>query len=103
MELNDGTVCQRYQDQIRRWHDSVDTAPMLTIIEPPDWDTSVPPATATLPELPSSDEFTMFGSRHIKQYYPEDFICAAVIRSLRRSVADSNSDSEQIIRTISCD
>ena len=32
----------------------------------------------------------MFGSRHIKQYYPEDFICAAVIRSLCRSVADSS-------------
>ena len=46
---------------------------------------------------------TMFGSRHIKQCYPDDFICAAVIRSLHRSVAGSNSDSEQIIRTISCD
>ena len=45
----------------------------------------------------------MFGNRHIKQYYAEDIICAAVIRSLRQSVADSNSDSEQIIRTISCD
>ena len=39
----------------------------------------------------------------LKHYYPEDFICAVVIRSLRRSVAGSNSDSEQIIRTISCD
>ena len=46
---------------------------------------------------------TMFGSRHIKQYYPDDFICAAVIRSLCRSVAGSSSDSEQTIRTISCD
>ena len=46
---------------------------------------------------------SMFGSRHIKHYYPEDFICAVVIRSLRRSVAGSNPDSEQIIRTISCD
>ena len=26
---------------------------------------------------------SMFGSRHIKHYYPEDFICAVVIRSLR--------------------
>ena len=45
----------------------------------------------------------MFGSRHIKHYYAEIIVCAAVIRSLRQSVADSNSDSEQIIRTISCD
>ena len=46
VELNDGTVCQRHQDQIRRWHDPVDTAHMPTIIEPvPDWDTSVPSVT----------------------------------------------------------
>ena len=32
----------------------------------------------------------MFGSRHIKQYYVEDFNCAAVIRSLRQSVAGSD-------------
>ena len=28
----------------------------------------------------------MFGSRHIKQYYPQDFICAAVIRSLHNQL-----------------
>ena len=38
---------------------------------------------------------TMFGSGHIKQYYPDDIICAAVIRSSHRSVAGSNT--EQII------
>ena len=54
VELNDGTVCQRHQ--IRRWYDPVDTAPMPTIVESPDQDTSVPPPTATLPELPNSDE-----------------------------------------------
>ena len=32
------------------------TAPVPTMVEPPDQDTSVPPATATLPELPRSDE-----------------------------------------------
>ena len=56
VELNDGTVCQSHQDQIRKWYDPVDTASMRTMVEPPDQDTSVPPATATLPELPSSDE-----------------------------------------------
>ena len=38
----------------------------------------------------------MFGNRHIKQYYVEDFICAAVIRSLRRSVSGSDFKIEQI-------
>ena len=56
VELNDGRACQRHQDQIRKCHDPVDTAPMPTIVEPPDQVTSVPPATATLSELTSSDE-----------------------------------------------
>ena len=30
---------------------------------------------------------TMFGSHHVRQCYVEDFICAAVIRSLRQSVS----------------
>ena len=30
--------------------------PLPTIVEPSGWDTSVPPATAALPELPSSNE-----------------------------------------------
>ena len=56
VELSDGTVCQRHQDQIRKRHDPVDTAPMPTMVEPPDQDTSVPSATVTLPEQPRSDE-----------------------------------------------
>ena len=56
VELNDGTVCQKHQDQTRKRHDPVDRAPTPTMVEPPDQDTLVPPATATLPELPSSDE-----------------------------------------------
>ena len=54
VELNDGTVCQTHQDQIHRRHDPVDTASMPTMVEPPDLDTSVPPATATFPEMPNS-------------------------------------------------
>ena len=54
VKLNDGTVCQTHQDQICRQHDSVDTAPMPTMVEPPNLDTSVPPATATFPEIPNS-------------------------------------------------
>ena len=50
-----------------------------------------------------SNLYNMFGSRHIKHYYIEDSICAAVIRSLRRSVAGSDYDTEQIIQTVSCD
>ena len=57
VELSNGTVCQRHQDQIRKRHDPVDTAPMPTMVEPPDQDTSVPSsATVTLPEQPRSDE-----------------------------------------------
>ena len=56
VELNNGTVCQRHQDQIRKRQDPVDTTPMPTMVQPPDQDTSVPPATVTLPELPRSDE-----------------------------------------------
>ena len=52
VELNDGTVCQRHQDQICRRIQH----PCQQSLEPPDRDTSVPPATAALPELPSSDE-----------------------------------------------
>jgi len=63
VELNNGTVCQRHQDQIHKWHDPVDTAPMPTMVEPPDQDTSVPPATATLPELPRSDELSSLSHR----------------------------------------
>ena len=37
-------------------HDPVYTAPVLTMVEPQVHDISVPPATATLPELPRSDE-----------------------------------------------
>ena len=33
----------------------------------------------------------------------EDFIRAAVIRSLHQSVAGSDYDTEQIIQTVSCD
>ena len=39
VKLNDGTVCQTRQDQICRQHDSVDTAPMPTMVEPPNLDT----------------------------------------------------------------
>ena len=43
-------------DQIHKRHDPVDTPPMPAMVEPPNQDTSVPPATVTLPELPRSDE-----------------------------------------------
>ena len=56
VELSDGTVFQGHQDQIRKRHDPVYTAPMPTMVGSLDQDTSVPPATATLPELPRSDE-----------------------------------------------
>ena len=46
----------RHQDQIRKRHDPVDTAPMPKIVESSDQNTLVPSATATLPELPSADE-----------------------------------------------
>ena len=46
VELNDGTVCHRDQDQIHKWHDPVDTAPMPKIVEPSDQNTSVPSATS---------------------------------------------------------
>ena len=46
---------------------------------------------------------TIFGSHHIKRYYIEDSICAAVIRFLHQSVAGSDYDTEQIIQTVSCD
>ena len=71
VELNDGTVCQRHQDQIRRRYDSVDTTSMPTIVEPQDRDTSMPPATEPLPELPSSDDLSPQRPDYTEHSHPQ--------------------------------
>ena len=43
---------------------------------------------------------TIYGDRHIKKYYPEDFLCAKVIRSYR-SHFGCFSAYEDVINTVS--
>jgi len=43
---------------------------------------------------------TIYGDRHIKKYYPEDFLCAKVIRNYRTNFG-CFSAYEDVISTVS--